>query len=128
VVLVEFKRPGREAYPADDDPLDQVLGYVERFKSSTSLKDSRGRVLNPNVRNAAFHCYIVADLTDGLRRRLRGHGEPTPDGDGVFGYTSNPRVYFEVIPYAKMIRDAKARNAIFFQKLGLTDHGSAGSS
>jgi hypothetical protein len=78
VVLVEFKRPGREDYPADDHPLDQVLGYVERFKTSTSLKDSQGHVLNPNIKNAAFHCYIVADLTDGLRRRLRGHGVPTP--------------------------------------------------
>jgi hypothetical protein len=123
VVLVEFKRPGREDYPADDNPLDQVLGYVEKFKT-TSLKDSHGRVLGANLKNAAFHCYIVADLTDGLRRRLRGHGDPTPDGDGLFGYTSNPRIYFEVIPYAKLIRDAKARNAVFFQKLGLNDHGS----
>ncbi len=127
VVLVEFKRPGRENYPADDQPLDQVLGYVEKFKTSTSLMDSHGRVLNPNIKNAAFHCYIIADLTDGLRRRLRGHGMPTPDGDGLFGYTSNPQVYFEIIPYAKLLRDAKARNAIFFQKLGLTDHGSAGT-
>jgi hypothetical protein len=128
VVLVEFKRPGREDYPSDDEPLDQVLGYVEKFKTSTSLRDASGRVLNPNIRNAAFHCYIIADLTDGLRRRLRGHGMPTPDGDGLFGYTSSPQVYFEVIPYAKLLRDAKARNAIFFQKLGLTDHGNAGAS
>src|SRR5207253_9072406 len=118
----------REDYPADDDPLDQVLGYVERFKSSSSIKDSQGRVLNPNIKNAAFHCYIVADLTDGLRKRLRGHGEPTPDGDGRFGYSSNPHAYFEVIPYAKLIRDAKARNAIFFQSLGLKDQGKAAGS
>lgn len=66
---------------------------------------------------------MIADLTDGLRKKLRGFGETTPDGEGLFGYTSNPRVYFEVIPYAKLIRDGKMRNAMFFQKLGLNDHG-----
>jgi hypothetical protein len=123
IVLVEFKRPGREAYPADDDPMRQVLSYVQQFKTSTSMKDSRGNVLNPNISNAAFHCYIVADLTNGLRERLLGHGMPTPDGAGLFGYTQNPAVYFEIIPYSKLIRDAKARNAIFFERLGLNDFG-----
>lgn len=125
VVLVEFKRPGREDYNGNENPLDQVLDYVERFKSSGSMRDSRGHVLNPNIKSSAFHCYIIADLTDGLRKKLRGFGETTPDGDGLFGYTSNPRVYFEVIPYAKLIRDGRMRNAMFFQKLGLNDHGSA---
>lgn len=121
-MLVEFKRPGREVY-GDENPLDQLLDYVERFKTSSSMKDSRGRVLSPNIKNSAFHCYVIADLTDGLRKKLRGFGETTPDGEGLFGYTSNPRVYFEVIPYAKLIRDGKMRNAMFFQKLGLNDHG-----
>jgi hypothetical protein len=32
------------------------------------------------------------------------------------------REYFvEVVPYEKLLRDAKLRNAIFFQKVGLTD-------
>lgn len=123
VVLIEFKRPGREDYSDGDNPLDQVLNYVDRFKSSGSMKSAKGNVLSPNIKNATFHCYIIADLTDGLLKRMKGLGEQTPDGEGLFGYTNRPRVYFEIIPYAKLVRDAKARNAIFFQKLGLNDHG-----
>ncbi len=63
IVLVEFKRPGREVY-GEENPLDQLLDYVERFKTSTSMKDSKGRVLSPNIKNSAFHCYVIADLTD----------------------------------------------------------------
>lgn len=62
-----------------------------------------------------------------MRDTLRGFGNPTPDNEGFFGYTSNPRTYFEVIPYAKLLHDAQARNAIFFQKLGLNDHGKVAS-
>ena len=67
----------------------------------------------------AFHFYIIADLTDGPVKRLSGRFEPTPDGKGFFGYTQNPDTYAEVIPYGKLLLDAQARNAIFFDKLGL---------
>ena len=123
VVLIAFKRPGREEYSDGDNPLDQVLNYVDRFRTTSSMKNVKGQVLSPNIKNAAFHCYIIADLTDGLMRKMKGLGEQTPDGYGLFGYTNRPRVYFEIIPYAKLIRDAKLRNTIFFQKLGLNDHG-----
>ncbi len=82
--VIEFERPERESYPEGENPLDQVLEYVERFKTSGSLRDAKGRVINPNIKNASFQCYIIADLTDGLTKRLRGHGEPTLDGEGLF--------------------------------------------
>ena len=79
--------------------------------------------MSSNTKNASFQCFIVADRTAGLETSLSGIGQDTPDGEGLFGYTGRPQMYFEIIPYAKLIRDAKARNAIFFQKLGLNDHG-----
>ena len=70
--------------------------------------------------NTSFHCYIVADLTEGLLKRLRGRFQPTPDGRGRFGYTVDPDAYVEVIAYAKLLADVQSKNAIFFQKLGLS--------
>ena len=120
IILVEFKRPGLEAYSDKNDPLMQLMEYVELFKSGKTVKDRKGAVISGIGSNTAFHCYIVADLTAGLQRRLRGKFDRTPDGRGLFGYTRNPDTYTEVIPYSKLLADAQARNAIFFEKLGLT--------
>lgn len=119
VILVEFKRPGKENYTDRNDPFMQLMDYVTLFKSGQTVRDKAGKVISGIGPNTAFHCYIVADLTDGLRRRLRGSFSPTPDGKGLFGYTKNPDTYTEVIPYEKLLLDAQARNSIFFEKLGI---------
>ena len=119
VILVEFKRPGLEAYTDKNDPFIQLMDYVSLFKSGGTVRDRKGKVIAGIGANTAFHCYIVADVTAGLRKRLRGRFDPTPDGKGLFGYTRNPDSYVEVIPYDKLVLDAHARNSIFFDKLGL---------
>lgn len=121
VILVEFKRPGKDSYNESTDPFMQLIDYVVLFKSGKTVRDRKGNIISGIGPNTAFHCYIVADLTEGLRRRLRGQLAPTPDGKGLFGYTVEPRAYVEVIPYDKLRIDAQARNAVFFDKLGLTD-------
>lgn len=120
VILVEFKRPGLENYTDKTDPYMQLMEYVTVLKGGGTVRDRQGKAISGIATNTAFHCYIVADLTSGLRRRLRGRFEPTPDGKGLFGYTRNPDAYVEVIPYDKLLMDAQARNSIFFCKLGLT--------
>jgi hypothetical protein len=43
----------------------------------------------------------------------------TPDGQGFFGFKKQYKAYFEVISYSKMVTDAKKRNVVLFNKLGL---------
>lgn len=119
VILVEFKRPGLDAYTDRTDPYIQLMDYVTLFKSGKTVRDRQGKVISGIGASTSFHCYIVADITAGLEKRLRGRFERTPDGKGLFGYTRNPDTYAEVIPYDKLVLDAQARNAIFFDKLGL---------
>ena len=122
VVLVEFKRPGRDNYNGQDNPIRQLIGYIRKFKNSSSLTDANGRVFSPRLKDAAFHCYVVADITDSLRESLDGFPfTDTPDGQGLIGYLRNPDAFVEVISYSKLLSDARMRNAIFFQKLGLND-------
>lgn len=74
--------------------------------------------------SAAYHCYVVADLTDTLVREVALLSlSPTPDGKGMFGYvgTRGNEFYLEIIHYEKLLADAQQRNAIFFEKLGITD-------
>ena len=119
MILVEFKRPGLEVYTDKNDPLMQLMDYVTLFKSGKTVRDRKGNVISGIGANTSFHCCIVADITAGLTKRLQGRFDPTPDGKGLFGYTRNPDTYAEVIPYDKLLLDAQARNAIFFDKLGL---------
>lgn len=129
VVLVEFKRPNRDDYNGEDNPFRQLIGYISQIRDSTSLRDAMGRTFSPKLKTAAYHCYIVADLTESLRRALNGYPfNDTPDGLGMIGYIRNPDAFIEVISYAKLLSDAKKRNAIFFKKAGITDLDPAASS
>jgi hypothetical protein len=63
---------------------------------------------------------VVADITPTLDASIIGRFFPTPDGEGRFGYTSDPPAFVEIIPYGKILNDARMRNAIFFKTLGIT--------
>jgi hypothetical protein len=43
----------------------------------------------------------------------------TPDSLGFFGYSNNYGTYIEIISFDKLVSDAKKRNAVLFEKLGL---------
>jgi hypothetical protein len=43
----------------------------------------------------------------------------TPDGIGYFGFNPNLNTYIEVISYDKLVGDARKRNHVLFEKLGL---------
>lgn len=124
VVLVEFKRPMRNDYTGTDNPVRQLQRYVEQLRTSKSLLDHTGKQKPTELGSAAYHCYVVADITESLEREVAlGSVSPTPDGKGLFGYVGNrgKEFYLEIIPYAKLLTDAQQRNAVFFEKLGITD-------
>ena len=124
IVIVEFKRPMREEYGKGKDPVQQVLSYVQRLKASSGEVDIRGRAITGIRPSTSFHCYVVADITPQLEERIIGRFEKTPDNQGYFGYTTNPSAFVEIVPFGKVMRDARLRNAIFFQKLGITNLGN----
>lgn len=117
VTIIELKRPMRDNLQAEgSDPIKQVLGYVNDIKSG-SVKRASGRPFG-NVSNAAFYCYVIADLTDTMKEDAKYAGlTETPDGEGYFGYNSSFGAYVEVISYTKLVKDAKKRNQVLFDKL-----------
>jgi hypothetical protein len=122
VVIVEFKKPMRDDYSGNENPLRQVSEYVTKLKTSDKIMNARGRKAGAYLKTASYHCYIIADLTPTLVRELQHFSlRNTPDGEGRVGYVGNENAYVEIIPYDKLLREARLRQAIFFQKLGLTD-------
>ncbi|HTC51124.1 MAG TPA: ATP-binding protein [Steroidobacteraceae bacterium] len=117
ILIIEFKRPLRESY--DEDPVTQVYRLVREIREG-KLKDSQGRLLRPASNQIPAYCYVIADLTEPLEIRLQNMGATrTPDNMGYYGFNPTLSAYYEVISYSKVLSDARKRNRVLFDKLGL---------
>lgn len=121
IVIVEFKRPGRTSYSAADNPVTQVLDYVKIMRKGGSFVDREGKVRKPIPESTRFVCFVIADFTeqliDMLETSIAQHR--STDGEGFFGFSAPHNAFVEVLPYSKMLHDARIRNEAFFKKLGL---------
>ena len=116
IAIIEFKKPLRDDYTRNLNPIDQVLDYVKEIKAG-KVKTASGRPID-NVSNTAFYCYVIADLTDSLIEIAdRYNLTLSSDSSGYFGYVPKPGAYIEVISFNKLLRDAEDRNRILFEKL-----------
>lgn len=117
VVILEFKRPGRDDY--EKDPSDQI---IQRFVeiSGGGVSSIEGRLINP--KNLRYLGYLIADLTPTLRKQVAMRYHETSDGDGYFYTLPGGNGYVEIISYDKLLKDAKRRNRVLFDKLGLHKH------
>jgi|GEM_PF-6503030 len=118
VVIVEFKRPGDESLSSD--PIDQVLGYIEKLRDQT-VRDADGEVVSDIDGRTHFECVVICDLSEGAKSKLRRSvaQHPTPDGLGFYGFSPAHNASIRVISYRKLFRDAELRNRAFFDHLGL---------
>ena len=120
--IVEFKRPERKNYSSNDakkNPVDQVIKYIRtiRGNKATDRKGKRVQFIGDNV---PFYAYIIADFNTNLEDILEERDfKKTPDGMGYFRFHDKYNAYIEVITYQKVLKDAKNRNRILFDKLGL---------
>lgn len=118
IVLFELKRPMRDDYNNGDNPVDQLYGYVDKLKTN-KVSDKNGRIIKVGA-NTKFYLYAICDVTDSLVRVLDHFDfSQTPDKMGHYKYNDKLNAYFEVISYDKIINDAKKRNKVLFDKLGI---------
>lgn len=119
IVIIEFKKPMRKNYAQDENPISQVIGYIEEIKKGTALTKG-GRRIELASENIPFFCYIVCDIVDKIDAFANLSGLiKAPDHKGYFGYIDHYKAYFEIVSYDKMIADAKKRNRVFFDQLNL---------
>jgi len=117
LVIVEFKKPDRSAYK--EDPVDQVYRLIREIKSG-HFKDKNGREIKVQSERIPAYAYVICDTTKEVEIIAENKGMwPTPDNLGYFGYNAKLSAYVEIISYAKLLRDAKRRNKILFDKLHL---------
>ena len=118
IVIIEFKRPMRDDYTEEKNPFVQIRKYITDIRSGKA-RTPDGRDV-PVPEGIPFYCYVVCDIGSHLEQLAYDFElMKTPDGQGFFGFKKQYNAYFEVISYSKMVTDAKKRNAVLFNKLGL---------
>lgn len=119
IVIIEFKRPMRDDYKDDENPISQVIGYAREILQN-SVTDKNGKSFDIRA-NTPMYAYIICDLTPKLRTLAEDTGFfVLPDNDGYFSFNSNYSLYIEIISFDKLIGDSKQRNKALFDKLNLT--------
>lgn len=114
ITIVELKRPMRQ--DKDNDPVVQVLNYVKKIKEG-KVKKKNGRAFG-DMSRVSFYCYIIGDLTPSMCDSAENAGLiKTQDSEGYYGYNQARGAYVEVISYDKLLKDAKQRNQVLFDKL-----------
>jgi hypothetical protein len=120
ITIIEFKRPGLNNYSESNNPVRQAYRLVEAIRQGTFKKDGRP-IPVANSQIPAF-AYCICDFTPTLREVMKDiDASVTPDNQAFYGFHKTYGVYFEVIDYNKMLRDATKRNRIFFDKLNPVD-------
>ena len=119
VTLIEFKRPERDDYTLEDNPINQIITYVKNLRDAKQ-KSKDGETINIS-NNTPIYAYIIASITPKLKEIAEDTGYLTISSDalGYFGFHPKHHIYFEIISYKKMIQDAKDRNKILFDKLNI---------
>lgn len=119
VVLVEFKRPMRKGYDEyTDNPIVQLYDYVREIRKGKKLtNDGRSYDINEHTR---FYCYLVCDINDKIiEYSENAQLERTYDGLGYYGYNKSLKCVIDVMPFNQVLSNAKKRNKVLFNKLGI---------
>lgn len=127
VVLIEFKRPGRNDYSDSENPIAQIYRYVTRIKDGKAV-DRQGRPINIK-KDTPFYAYIISDITPKLREQAAfAKLIPSPDALGFVGYNDQVGVYVELLSFDKLVGDAERRNASLFEQLNIPANLAAAST
>lgn len=115
LVVIEFKQPERQSYK--EDPVDQVYRLIRKIREG-HFKDKNGNEIKLQGPAVPAYAYIICDTTRAIVECAENKGmTPTPDNLGYFVYNPSLSTYVEIITYKKLLRDAKRRNRILFDKL-----------
>lgn len=116
VMLVEFKKPGREQYTERYLPSNQIMRYLTALKNGEiqSYRGERVRV----AEDCIFYCYVVADIVGELKTYTSGW-KTTADGRGRWlELNGDFRGTIELIEWRDLLTDARMRNAAYIEAAG----------
>lgn len=118
VTLIEFKRPMRDNYTDDENPIEQVFRYIRKIRASKERRID-GHIFK--ISDATpIHVHVICHIVDSLTEQMgRYTYVKTQDGQGMLLHAPLQNAFIQVITFEKLIADARTRQDAFFRKLGL---------
>ncbi len=118
ITIFELKRPMRDDFNMEDNPITQLLDYAIKIKEDKA-NDCRHRPIHV-TNTTQFYLYAVCDITPTLEKVLdKMSFTRTPDNLGAYFYNRELHAYIEVLSYDKIWNDSEKRNKVLFDKLGI---------
>lgn len=121
ITIIEFKRPKRDDYTLEKNPIIQVRKYVEDMRRSGEAIKFDGTPLRQINDTTPFVCHIVADVTPSLRSVMKQFGPfHQKVGSGTwYRWDEAYNIFIEISSFKDVLDSAKLRNKAFFEKIGL---------
>ena len=116
IVIFELKKPMRDDLPYNS-PIDQIIDYKEQILSGTK-KDKDGRYIKADD-HTKFYLYVICDISPIFKSKIKSTYGLTETADGLGYYRMINNEYLEILSYDKILNDAKKRNQVLFEKLGI---------
>ena len=118
IIIFELKRPMRDDYTDKNNPISQLYTYVRKIRS-LEAKDKYHRIIHVNE-STKYYLYAICDITPKLLPFIDQNGfTKTPDNLGYYNFNKPYNAYFEILSYDKILNDARKRNRVLFDKLGI---------
>ena len=116
IVIFELKKPMRDDLPYNS-PIDQIIDYKTQIQTGNK-KDKDGRYIKVNE-NTKFYLYVICDISPAFKHKIISTYGMTETVDGLGYYRMINNEYLEILSYDKILNDAKKRNQVLFEKLGI---------
>lgn len=121
ITIIEFKRPKRDDYSLDHNPITQVRRYVEEMRNAGQAIKFDGSPLRQIDKTTPFFCHIIADVTPSLREVMKSLGPfHQKVGSGTwYRWDDAFNIFIEVSSFKDVVDSAKSRNKAFFERIDL---------
>jgi len=119
LTIIEFKRPKREDYSQDDDPILQIGKYLQAIREGKYEVPEGLEKIKVNEYTPIYG-YVISDIVKRIDDfAIQNQLTKSPDNEGYYGFHRGYMMYIEILSYKKLLKDATLRNKIFFKKLNL---------
>jgi hypothetical protein len=121
ITIIEFKRPKRDDYTLEKNPITQVRKYVDDMRKSGEAIKYDGTPLRQIAETTPFVCHVIADVTPSLRTVMKALGPfHQKVGSGTYYRWDDAfNIFIEISSFKDVLDSAKLRNKAFFEKIGL---------
>jgi hypothetical protein len=121
ITIIEFKRPKRDDYTLEKNPITQVRRYVSDMRQSKQAIKYDGTPLRAIDDVTPFMCHIVADITPSLESTMKDLGDfhQKAGTRTYYSWDRQYKIFIEISSFKDILDNAKARNKAFFEKLGI---------